>query len=376
MDDVYGGEFTDDDAQGGGAADTGNDSNDSPVDGGSDMDAIYNGTAMEGSQESVDGEGCQGGKRAWKLLRQKHVNSLATNNPDDEYSQGNSGSSSFIPDRLRRIFGHPAQTASAVTNYVTRHVPFLRGESGSYVKDLSDSRISRITPETQNVKSILGNTFIEMNNTNTIRPAKQFKESKADELVSDRYIPLSNFKLYMGIEDGKLKVDSLGNFKDQTVVTPVRNKTDLTYSLMRHDAAGQVAASNKAKWWGETPHPGMTQEAVNDSIAKYESLSGTPVGFLNKDGASVPMTGMRRDKSLLVSPNGNSMFLNNLDGFNARQDSLVNAFLRKNGGAYPIQIDNGRYSHFLEGDKANYDSYMAADLYRKPETVWAFGEVE
>lgn len=60
MDDVYGGEFTDDDAQGGGAADTGNDINDSPVDGGSDMDAIYNGTAMEGSQESVDGEGGYG----------------------------------------------------------------------------------------------------------------------------------------------------------------------------------------------------------------------------------------------------------------------------------------------------------------------------
>ncbi len=278
---------------------------------------------------------------------------------------------------MRRVFGHPAQTASAVTNYyVTRHVPFLRGESGSYVKDLSDSRISRITPETQNVKSILGNTFIEMNNTNTIRPAKQFKEAKADELVSDRYIPLSNFKLYMGIEDGKLKVDSLGNFKDQTVVTPVRNKTDLTYSLMRHDAAGQVEATNKAKWWRETPHPGMTQEAINDSIAKYESLGGTPVGFLNRNGVPVPMTGMRRDKSLLVSPNGNSMFLNNLDGFNARQDSLVNAFLRKNGGAYPVQIDNGRYSHFLEGDKANYDSYMAADLYRKPETVWAFGEVD
>ena len=276
---------------------------------------------------------------------------------------------------MRRIFGHPVQTASAAANYVSRHIPFLRGESGSYVKDLSDSHISRITPETQNVKSILGNTFIEMTNTNTIRPAKQFKEAKADELLSDRYIPLSNFKLYMGIENGKLKVDSLGNFSDQTVVTPVRNKTDLTYSLMRQDAAGQVAANNKAKWWRETTHPGMTQEAVNDSVAKYESIGGTPVGFVDKDGAVIPMVGMRRDKSLLVSPNGNSMFLNNLDGFNARQDSLVNAFLRKNGGAYPIQLDNGRYAHFLEGDKANYDSYMAADLYRKPENVWAFGEV-
>lgn len=304
-----------------------------------------------------------------------YVDGYKNNNFNDEDSQADSSNLSFFPDWMRRIFGHPVQTASAAANYVSRHIPFLRGESGSYVKDLSDSRISRITPETQNVKSILGNTFIEMTNTNTIRPAKQFKEAKADELLSDRYIPLSNFKLYMGIENGKLKVDSLGNFSDQTVVTPVRNKTDLTYSLMRQDAAGQVAANNKAKWWRETTHPGMTQEAVNDSVAKYESIGGTPVGFVDKDGAVIPMVGMRRDKSLLVSPNGNSMFLNNLDGFNARQDSLVNAFLRKNGGAYPIQLDNGRYAHFLEGDKANYDSYMAADLYRKPENVWAFGEV-
>ncbi len=68
MDDVYGGEFTDDDAQGGGAADTENGNNDSPVDGGSDMDAIYNGTAMEGSQESVDGEGGYGGEGEGELL--------------------------------------------------------------------------------------------------------------------------------------------------------------------------------------------------------------------------------------------------------------------------------------------------------------------
>ena len=180
----------------------------------------------------------------------------------------------------------------------------------------------------------------------------------------------------MGVENGKLKVDSLKNFNDQTVVTPVRNKTDLTYSLIRQNAANQVDAARKEKWWRQSPHPGLSQEAVNDSIAKYETLSSNPVGFVNKNGAVVPMSGLTRDKSLLVAPNGNAMFLNNLDKFSARQDSLVNAFLRNNNGAYPVQIDNGRYSHYLEGNGANYESYMATDLYRDPKDVWAFGEVE
>lgn len=66
MDDVYGGDFADDDAQGGGSAqdgytaDTDNNTDNNLVDGGSDMDAIYNGTAMEGSQESVDEDGGYG----------------------------------------------------------------------------------------------------------------------------------------------------------------------------------------------------------------------------------------------------------------------------------------------------------------------------
>lgn len=252
----------------------------------------------------------------------------------------------------------------------------MRGESGTYVKDLSDSRIERITPETQGLKSILGNSFIEQDNINTIRKAQDFKRAHADTLLGDRRVPLRNISLFMGAVDGKLKVDSLRNFKDDNIVIPVWNKTELAHALKRQTAGQQVNYSRLAKFWRETPQPGVPSDAVADSIAKYDNLSSQGVGYTNSQGLFIPSNALRRDKSLLVSPNGNAMFINNMDQLSARQDSLVNAFLRHNGGAYPVQLDNGRYSHFLEGPDATYDKYMSTDLYRDPESVWVFGEVE
>ena len=278
--------------------------------------------------------------------------------------------------KLRRAAGHPGNALSATGSFIKRHTPFLRGESGSYVKDLSDSRLARITPETGNVKSILGNSFIEQDNANTIRRAGDFKRANGDTLLGDRRIPLRNFKKFIGIVDGRLKVGGIEDFSDGDVVVPVVNKTELTYSLKRQSAADMVNASRKAKYWRETPPAGTSAEAAADSSGRYDNLSSYPVGFTRGDGTFVPMSNMRRDKALIVSPNGNSMFLNNIDKFTPSQDSLVNDFLRRNGGAYPIQLDNGRYSHFMEGDGATYDKYMSSDLFRDPESVWAFGEVE
>lgn len=188
-------------------------------------------------------------------------------------------------------------------------------------------------------------------------------------------MPLRNFKLFMGVDDGKLRVDSIGGFKDDAVVTPVRNKTDLTYSIKRQTASDMLNASRQEKKWKTAPPSGIAPEAVRDTVNKYRTLSSHPVGFVRKDGSFVPMANMTRDKAILVSKNGNAMFLNNVSGFNSSQDSLVNDFLKRNGGAYPVQLDNGRYSHFLEGREATYDKYMSNDLFRDPDNVWAFGEI-
>lgn len=244
------------------------------------------------------------------------------------------------------------------------------------MKDLSDSRIERVTPETQGLKSILGNSFIEQDNINTIRKASDFKRANADTLLGDRRVPLRNISLFMGIVDGKLKVDSPRNFNDNDVIIPVWNKTELAKSLKRQTTGQQVNYSKLAKLWRESPQPDVPSEAVADSISKYDNLSSQSVGFTNSKGLFIPSSTLRRDKSLLVAPNGNSMFINNMEQLSPRQDSLVNAFLKQNGGAYPIQLDNGRYSHFLEGPDASYDRYMSTDLFRAPESVWVFGEVE
>ncbi len=276
---------------------------------------------------------------------------------------------------MSQTFRHPVRTTRAFTNYIYRHTPFLRGESGSYVKDLSGSRLSRITPDTKNIKSILGNSFIEQTNTNNIRQARLFKEAGSDTLVGDRYIPLSNYNLFMGIVDGKMKVAPIGDFNDEDVVVPVPNRTDLALTLNKQSTADQLSAMNQERFWREYKGQDLPRNAIADSVKKYENLGRYSLGYQNQKGMFIPMQGLTKDKSLLVAPNGNSLFLNNLSKFSPQQDSLVNDFLMRNNGAYPILLDNGRFSHFLEGDGATYDNYMAVDIYRDPNYVWLFGEV-
>lgn len=43
------------------------------------------------------------------------------------------------------------------------------------------------------------------------------------------------------------------------------------------------------------------------------------------------------------------MFLNRQIGFTRQQIDLVDRFLEREGGAYPVMLDNGRYAHYLEG---------------------------
>lgn len=118
--------------------------------------------------------------------------------------------------------GRPPQPKAVI-----RKSPFLREESGAYVKDLSDSYLARITPETKNVKSILGNQFVEEENHNTVRPAKYFRDSPPDTLLGDRKVPLSRIRYFMGLRDGKLRIGKIDDFDDDDEVVPVWNKTAL-----------------------------------------------------------------------------------------------------------------------------------------------------
>lgn len=242
------------------------------------------------------------------------------------------------------------------------------------VKDLTGAHIARITPETRGVKSILGNAFIEARQPNTVGTVAYFRSLKPDAPMGDRNIPLSNFKHFIGVVDGRLKVDTLKNFDGADVVTPVANITEMAYELRRQTAQEVVTLAKRARMWRETPPDGAP--AAADSARKYDNLSSTQVGYVNRRGLFIPSAGLQMGKSLLVARNGNAVFINNLRALSPSQDSLINAFISRNGGAMPVQLDNGMFAHYLEGDSATYEKYMSVDVPREAETVWVFGEVE
>lgn len=89
--------------------------------------------------------------------------------------------------------------------------------------DLSGETLTRVGPDTEGVKGIYFSEFVEERNPNQIRPAAGFRNT-ADSLITDKEIPLSKISRFYGIEDGKLKIGGLDNFRDSTVVIPVRNR--------------------------------------------------------------------------------------------------------------------------------------------------------
>lgn len=93
----------------------------------------------------------------------------------------------------------------------------------SVMVDLSKEEMVRIGLDTKDVKGVYFSDFVEHYNPNQIRPAREFRKT-VDTLVTDRKIPLSRISRFYGVEDGKVKVGGIGNFRDSTVVVPVRNK--------------------------------------------------------------------------------------------------------------------------------------------------------
>lgn len=305
---------------------------------------------------------------AGRLVRKRLINQRAPGHEIPFFSS--------FANRLPNLFRRGRQAVTAASRAVTRRVPFLREESGAYVKDLSGSYLARVTPETKNVKSILGNQFVEEENKNTIRPAKYFRTSSPDTLLGDRKVPLRRISRFLGFKNGKFKIGPIGDFADDERVVPVWNRTDLVTEMQNRAPYGSRDSaysrySHYDDLYGETGNP-----AYKDSSDRYYDIYSRPNVFKAKGDSLMHMPAYGDDyKSMLVSPNGNSMFINNAAELSECQRGMVNSFLKDNGGAYPIMLDNGRYAYFLEGKNATYDNYVSSDFYRDPESFWAFGEV-
>lgn len=281
-----------------------------------------------------------------------------------------------LAQRLPLLLRRGRQAASAVSKAVIRKSPFLREESGAYVKDLSDSYLARITPETKDVKSILGNQFVEEENRNTVRLAKYFRDSPSDTLLGDRKVPLSRIRYFMGLSDGKLRVGKIDDFDGDDEVVPVWNKTALVRRMESRAPYEQRDSAYAAFIKYDDLYNATSDPAYKDSVSLYRDISMRPNVYKTEGDSTVHLPPHGDDnKSLLVSPGGNAMFLNNAADFTGAQRDMVNGFLEREGGAYPVMLDNGRYAYFLEGKDADYDKYVSSEFYRDPRYFWAIGEL-
>lgn len=114
----------------------------------------------------------------------------------------------------------------------------------SVMVDLSKEEMARIGPGTADVKGIYFSDFVEGMNPNQIRRAREFRKT-ADTLVTDRNIPLSRISRFYGVEDGKVKVGSIGSFRDTTVVVPVRNRN---YGPVSGISVTRERLRDRVKW--------------------------------------------------------------------------------------------------------------------------------
>ena len=122
---------------------------------------------------------------------------------------------------LASCSGRVGQNVNAVGLALGRRIGFA-GTPAALV-DLSAEELSRITPETSGVHGIYFSDFVEAKNSNHIRLACDFANTR-DVFIMDELIPLSRFSRFYGVEDGRLKVGRLDQFRDSTTVLPVRNR--------------------------------------------------------------------------------------------------------------------------------------------------------
>ena len=85
-----------------------------------------------------------------------------------------------------------------------------------------DNNVIRVTPDTEQ-RGTLFNEFVEASGNPTIRRASEYKGLPEDAVIGDRNMPVKNFNLFAGIENGHWKMDQLQNFNDTTTIIPVRN---------------------------------------------------------------------------------------------------------------------------------------------------------
>lgn len=112
----------------------------------------------------------------------------------------------------------------AILNFVGRKV-LGKTFDDEYV-DLTGKNLQFIdinSPNNYNSnKRVIGNFFSETSNQNSVGTPQSFYNG---QLIGDRKIPIKNFKRFVGVENGRLKVGDRSIFGQDTLITPVINKS-------------------------------------------------------------------------------------------------------------------------------------------------------
>lgn len=262
--------------------------------------------------------------------------------------------------------------------------------------DLSAEKMDRIGPGTQHVKGIYFSDFVETENSNHIRRAAAFRKT-ADTILTDQRIPLSSFTRFYGVEDGKVRVGRLDQFRDSTVVLPVRNlfygdvagfeveqelgfwqriyirqpfriwkaRRELRQELLKLEAEGMVSpgSSSRASVRRQLPivsaYPGGVQ-------VKVIGTDGRP---FEEPTIQAALGG----KIFLADSLGHAVFINRLNSLGPGELQQLNALLAAHP-LRPVIVDNGRYARYAL-EKGSYREYVWQDLCRPDSSLYVVGSV-
>ncbi len=262
--------------------------------------------------------------------------------------------------------------------------------------DLSAEEMARIGQETQAVKGIYFSDFVEVENSNHIRPAAAFRET-TDTILTDQRIPLSTITGFYGVEDGKVKSGRLDQFRDSTVVLPVRNPfygyvagIQVTQELSfwqriyirppfrvlkaRRELRQQLREMEQE---GSLPPGSSSRASVRRQLPIVSAYpGGVQVKVIGTDGRPFEEPTIQAalgGKIFLADSLGHAVFINRLNSLGPGELQQLNALLAAHP-LRPVIVDNGRYARYAL-EKGSYREYVWQDLCRPDSSLYVVGSV-
>lgn len=264
------------------------------------------------------------------------------------------------------------------------------------VVDLSAEQLVRVGPETQRVKGIYFSDFVEVELSNHIRPAAAFR-STADTILTDQHIPLSTVTRFYGVEDGKAKVGRLDQFRDSTVVLPVRNPF--------HGDVAAIQITQELSFWqriyirppfdvlkarrelreqlrkqeaeGTMPPGSSSRASVRRQLPIISAYpGGVRVSVIGPDGLPFEEPTIQAaigGKIFLADSLGHAVFVNRIGGLGASELRQLNTLLAAHP-LCPVIIDNGRYARYAL-EEGSYREYVWQDLCRPDSCLYVVGSL-